>query len=192
LLMKNSINTEIKAFLKRSLPKEKYLHVLRVSKTAAGLARRHHLPEKKARLAGLLHDAGKNMKAPEVKPLLSHIRYTAEERKIPALWHAKAGEEVARRVFKVKDRSVLHAIGNHVTGSSLMDGLSKVVFLADKIEPGRSYRGVKELRALSQKDLDAAMVLALANNFTYVGRKGKKLHPLSVKVLESFVKKCSS
>jgi len=189
---KNSINTEIKAFLKRSLPREKYLHVLRVSKTAAGLARRHRLPEKKAKLAGLLHDAGKNMKAAEVAPLLRYISYSDEEKNIPALWHAKAGEEVARRVFKVKDPSVLKAIRNHVTGSPQMDGLSKAVFLADKIEPGRSYKGVAELRAISREDLDAAMVLALANNFTYIARKGKKLHPLSVKVLESFVKKCSS
>ena len=73
-----------------------------------------------------------------------------------------------------------------------MDGLSKAVFLADKIEPGRSYKGIDDLRALSRADLDAAMVLALAHNFTYIARKGKKLHPLSVKVLESFVKKCSS
>ena len=190
--MKNSINTEIKAFLKRSLPEEKYLHVLRVSKTAARLARRHRLPEKKAVLAGLLHDAGKNLQAEEVAPLLRYISFTGEEKEIPALRHAKAGEEVAKRIFKIRDSSVLKAIRYHVTGSPFMDGLSKAVFLADKIEPGRSYKGAAELRALSREDLDAAMVLALANNLTYVARKGKKLHPLSVKVLESFVKKCSS
>ncbi len=188
--MKNYTNTDIKAFLKRNLSREKYGHVLRVAETARRLAELHGLSGRKAQLAGLLHDAGKNFTSPEVEPFLRRIRYTAEEKRIPALWHAKVGEEIAKRLFRVKDRSVLEAVSNHVIGSAAMDGLAKAVFLADKIEPGRSYKGVKELRALSKKSLDAAMLSALLAGIVFVARKEKRLHHLSIKVLESFVKKC--
>jgi Predicted HD superfamily hydrolase involved in NAD metabolism len=57
-----------------------------------------------------------------------------------------------------------------------MSPLERIVFLADLIEPGRSFPGVDELRRLSMEDLDAALLAAYDGLIRYVLDKGGLLH----------------
>ena len=52
---------EIKKYLKQNLPPGKYRHTLGVTAMSLDLAKRYGVDLKKAVLAGLLHDAGKDL-----------------------------------------------------------------------------------------------------------------------------------
>ena len=58
-----------------------------------------------------------------------------------------------------------------------MSTLEKVIFLADSIEPGRSYPGVEEIRQIAENDLDLACLMCLERTIDYINKKGYFLDP---------------
>jgi len=60
-----------------------------------------------------------------------------------------------------------------------MAGLEKIIFLADFIEPNRTFDTGK-LRLLAYSDLDGAMRLGLSMSITEVAMKCSPLHPDTV------------
>ena len=65
-----------------------------------------------------------------------------------------------------------------------MTTFEKIIYLADMIEPNRSFPGVEKLRKLAMKDLDRAMLVTLERSVEYVEEGGNLLHPDSVHALE--------
>ena len=86
----------------------------------------------------------------------------AAERAHPMLLHARLGAAIAREQFGVDDAEVLSAIEKHTTGAGEMSPLDCVVYLADSLEPGRSFAERAALWELARNDLDAAMRCGLA------------------------------
>jgi nicotinate-nucleotide adenylyltransferase len=76
------------------------------------------------------------------------------------LFHPITGMILARDMFGVSD-DVAEAIRWHTTGKAGMSDLEKIIYLADYIEPSRELEGIEELRDISYKDLNAAMILGL-------------------------------
>ncbi len=68
-----------------------------------------------------------------------------------------------------------------------MSNLDKLIYLGDMIEPARHFQGVEELRELSQKNLDDAFKKGYNYSLSYVLKKGKLLHPLTVKIWNSLI-----
>ncbi len=137
----------------------RYRHSVRVARCAELLAQRHGLDSHKARLAGMLHDLAR---------LYSPSRLVAEceardmriepiEREHPVLLHARLGAAIARELFGVEDAEVLRAIEKHTTGGPEMSPLDCAVYLADSLEPGRSFPERAELWQLALRDLAGAM-----------------------------------
>lgn len=52
-----------------------------------------------------------------------------------------------------------------------------IVFLADMLEPARSFPGVEELRSLARKNLEDAMIMAYSNTTKYLLEGGLLIHP---------------
>ncbi len=137
----------------------RYQHSVRVARCAELLAQRHGLDSRKARLAGMLHDLAR---------LYSPARLIAEceargwciepiEREHPVLLHARLGAAIARESFGVEDVEVLSAIEKHTTSAPEMSPLDCAVYLADSLEPGRTFPERAELWELAMRDLTAAM-----------------------------------
>ena len=76
------------------------------------------------------------------------------------LLHARTGAEIARDVFGVND-NVYQAIRWHTTGKADMTLLEKIIYMADYIEPTRSFTDLTELRALTYENLDKGLLLGL-------------------------------
>jgi len=95
----------------------------------------------------------------------------------PVLWHAPVGAEAVREELGIDDEEVLDAIRFHTTGRPGMSLLEKVIFLADYIEPGRSFSGVEEVRRLARENLDRAILKALDNTILYLIERGFKVYP---------------
>ena len=87
------------------------------------------------------------------------------------LLHAKTGAAVARDRFGVPPE-IENAIRWHTTGKPDMTKLEKIVYLADMIEPNRSYPGVEEIRAAAEKDLDEGVLLALERTVLHLQEEG--------------------
>jgi predicted HD superfamily hydrolase involved in NAD metabolism len=136
----------------------RYAHSVRVARCADLLAQRHDIDSRKARLAGLLHDLAR-LYSPErllAECAARGIRIGAVEREHPVLLHARLGAALARELFGVEDGEVLSAISKHTTGAREMSPLDCAVYLADSLEPSRSFPERGELWQLALRDLDEA------------------------------------
>ncbi len=170
--------SEITNWLKENLSEKRFLHTVKVAETAVSLAQRWGLDKEKAFCAGLLHDSAKEIPKEEAIRLLEDYGYIPDEveKSSWALLHAPLSEAFARDIFKVCDEEILNAIRYHTTGRANMSLLEKVIYLADIIEPNRSYDKVSEIRELSYKDLDKAVLKAADLSIEYTLKQGNLLH----------------
>ncbi len=169
------------AFQALSLEKEeRQAHSVRVAEIAAKKASQMKIPEKQAITAALFHDCTKNLSIDS--PYLQGFRLEDCWGDVPpSVLHQFTGAYVAEHVFKIDDEKVLNAIRFHTSGRENMSELEKLIFLADMIEPARSYEGVEELRRLfwKNKDLDECLKEALFQTLEFLKEKKQKIYPLT-------------
>ena len=165
------------AFQALSLEKaERQAHSVRVAEIAAKKASQMKIPEKQAITAALFHDCAKNlsMDSPYLQGFCLEDCWGDVP---PSVLHQFTGAYVAEHVFKIEDEKVLNAIRFHTSGRENMSELEKLIFLADMIEPARSYEGVEELRRLfwENKDLDECLKEALFQTLEFLKEKKQKI-----------------
>ena len=173
---------QIKERLKKLVSKKRFKHTLGVFETAEMLAMAYEVDVQKARMAALLHDCAKGIKGDSVrKYVFEHTVFLDEiEKKETALSHGAIGAHMARSEFGINDDEIISAIRYHTTGKPDMTKLEKIVYIADFIEPNRSYPGVDELRKLAFEDLDLALLMAFDNTIRYVLSIRKLLHTRTI------------
>jgi len=167
--------------LKRIAP-SRYEHSLRVAELAVNLAANYGVSENQAYLAGLLHDYGRDL--PE-----ENLLYYAGQKGMavhqvdflcPVLLHAPVGAYLVKEEIRITDPEILTAIAMHTLGGKNMTKLDKIIYLADAAEPCRHYQGVEEIRLLSLRDLNLAMLVAFKSAIRYVLTKEIYLHPATI------------
>lgn len=165
--------------LAKELKPARFRHSREVSRTAVRLAEKWGADVEKARVAGLLHDCARNFKDDELKQVLAQfgIDPTDMEKRQPSLLHARLGAVIAEHEYGVDDPEILRSIQYHTTGSKGLSTLEKVIYLADFIEPGRSFPGVERLRELAAKDLNRAMLASYDHTILFVLAQEGLLHP---------------
>ncbi len=131
---------------------------MRVARCADVLAQRHGLASHKARLAGMLHDLARLYSPERLLAECEARGFTIDpvERERPMLLHARLGAAIARERFGVEDGEVLSAIEKHTNGAPDMSPLDCAVYLADSLEPARSFPERAELWQLALRDLAGA------------------------------------
>jgi predicted HD superfamily hydrolase involved in NAD metabolism len=104
------------------------------------------------------------------------------EEEAPILLHGPVGAEILRREYGIDDPQVLAAARFHSTGRAGMSLLEKVIFVADKIEPGkvRAKPALARVRDLADRDLDAAILEYLDQMLAVARQEGWPLHPQAV------------
>lgn len=172
---------KMKQELAKRLSGERYDHVLRVSETAKSLADRYALSVMAAEQAALFHDIAKCMEVAELRRVLE--KDNGDERYLPfhpELWHAPAGSTIARDEFGIDDQDVLNAIRYHTTGRAHMSQLEKLIYVADMIEPVRTFPGVDQLREIATQSLDAAMEACIHQSVQFLVNKRVPVFPDSI------------
>lgn len=166
----------------------RYEHSIRVARCAELLAQRHAVDSSKARLAGLLHDLARLYSSTELIAQCEArgMRIEAYEREHPTLLHARLGARMARESFGVDDPEVLSAIEKHTTAAAEMSPLEECVYLADSLEPERTFPERTALWALALRDLTAAMREVLLVTFGHLARKGLPAAPPSLAAARRF------
>lgn len=174
----------LSAKLWQALPRRRFLHVLNVMCLAIGFAPSCGVSTDEAALAALLHDCAKAYEDEDCLKLCPELR--GRPSYPPSIWHGPAGAVVAVRdygVDPVKEAGVLQAIRLHSTLDRDATRLDQLVFVADKIEPGRHYADLIPIReALARSLEEAACLTARAVNRVLL-RDGAPVAPESLAFL---------
>lgn len=155
----------------RLLSKKRYIHSMNVANVAGKLAEQYGVDPDRAWLAGVLHDICREFSSDALllKAREACIIMTDTEKRHPILLHGKVAAGIARDQLGVIDSGILLAISSHVTGRKAWNRLEQLVYLADKIEPGRDYPGVDAIRQLAESgNLYCALAQSLGNTIDYV------------------------
>lgn len=165
---------KIKAYLKENLMENRYNHTLGVVETAKLLANINGVDVRKAEIAAVSHDVAKNMTIESMRQIIEehNIELSYETLETPELWHSIVGPIIGEEVFQIKDKDILNAMRWHTTGRENMSTLEKIIYMADMIEPKRSFPGVEELRRATFEDLDKGFLMALNHTIKYLLNKG--------------------
>lgn len=152
-----------KSCLKKRLSKERYHHSICVASEAKALAKENDFDEKKAYLAGLVHDVCKEDSTKKQLELMSRCKTYIDdvEMTAKALYHAIAGSVYIEENFKITDKDIQNAVRYHTVAREGMSTLEKIVYLADLVSVDRTYSDVKRYRKLAHKNLDIGMLEAL-------------------------------
>lgn len=193
-----SLTKKIKRYLRKKLTKRRYRHTLRVERTARKLAKlhlefatRHEKNEffKKVSLAALLHDVEKCRDQGELWRCLKkdpHVDHNSLK-DYKTLWHAFCGASTAYHRFDIKDSDILNALRYHTTGRAGMSDLEKIIYLADYIEPGRDFPGVKKVRKQARKGIDAGCLAAMDHTLELFEKKGTIPAPYTLEAKEDLM-----
>ena len=165
--------------LKETMHEKRYQHSLRVSLVAEKIAEYYKLPSEQVKILGLIHDCAKDYPVDELKKLINkyHIKLDKVSDKIPKIWHAYVGAELAKEIFQIDDEEMLDAIRYHSTASSKLGLVGKIIYIADKIEPGRCTKKTKNLWELLKQDIDLAMLELINQELKYLISKNSIIHP---------------
>ena len=181
------LTEEIRIFAQEHVKKSRYEHSIRVAETCARLCRMFALDDDVGYLAGVGHDMCKDFSDQELFYLAAKdgnpiIPY---EKRNPALLHGRAAAVLMKEKFGIEDKDILEAVAYHTSGVMGMCDLSKCLFIADKIEPGRPQSTDEYRERLYKMNLNQMFYAVLYENYSYVLKKGYELFPTT----EDLVKK---
>lgn len=148
---------------------QRYEHSIRVAETARRIAIAQHVDAKLAYQAGLLHDITKAISKEDGAKIIKVYRpewLNCSEK----IWHSYTAVIWMKQNMGFYDETILHAIEHHTLG----DGngkLCRIIYIADKIEPGRGYDTFKHMQ-LACHDLRACSDLIHEESKEY--RKNKE------------------
>ncbi|MDD4200016.1 MAG: bis(5'-nucleosyl)-tetraphosphatase (symmetrical) YqeK [Eubacteriales bacterium] len=171
---KNLIN-RIDKYLKTCLKDKRYRHTLSVRDLALEMAEREGVDLRNTELAALLHDMARNIDDIELKTYVKNLCLDERYADNINLAHSKIARELAEIEFGIDDEDILNAISYHTTGRAGMSTLEKIIFLADAIEPGRTYLGVDNIRQKARTSIDEGCLASLQNTISYVKSKNEYL-----------------
>ena len=168
--------------LRNMLTPGRLKHSLGVRDTAVRLAEVYNCDVEKARIAGLLHDCAKDINKQQILQMCDKFDIVLDNisKHATQLVHGPLGAQIAKSEFKITDESVLEAIKYHTVGKAGMSKLTKIIYLADYIEPNRQFPGVDYLREIAFKDLNKAVILAIDNTIKYILKRGQLIHPNTI------------
>ena len=174
--------------LKKALKDKRFQHVLRVEETAIKLAEQYGVDVEKASIAGLCHDYAKQrpdedfiaeIKKKGLNPLL--LDYGN------AIWHGVVGAELIKDELGIWDEDILNAVRHHTTGAPVMTKLEQVIYMADYIEPGRDFVGVKKARVITAANLQAGVAYQTKHTLAYLIGNGKPVYPKTIDTYNAWV-----
>jgi predicted HD superfamily hydrolase involved in NAD metabolism len=177
--------------LKIRLKKSRFEHTLRVRDTALKLCSSYKADKNKVEIAALFHDFAKNMTEDELLHYIEKEGLTIDEiiKRNIQLSHGIVAADMAKKDYGINDKEILDAIALHTYGDAEMGMISKIIYIADYIEPKRDFKGISRLRKLCYEDVDKALLMAVNSSINYLISKDREIHVNSINMRNSLIVK---
>jgi predicted HD superfamily hydrolase involved in NAD metabolism len=166
----------------------RYAHSVRVARSAELLAMRHGFSAEKARVAGLLHDLARLYATDQLisECRARNIAIDAFEAAHPVVLHAPLSAALAGELFGVRDPEIASAIALHTLAAPGMSPLDCIVYIADGVEPGRTFDERASLWELAMDDLHEGMKAVLYHGLLYTISHGRTVAPQTFEAARAF------
>ena len=180
----------------KTLDDYRYKHVFSVYNECIRLSDIFFLSEKDTDTlltASILHDITKSVKDSEQIGLADSmgIKLSKYDRESPKTLHAITGAELIKTEYPTHATAqVCSAIRYHTTGKANMTIVEKLLYLADYIEPTRTFEDCRQVRDLfyslldsgmnKRKCLDKALLLSFDLTISELIHVGGTIHPDTV------------
>jgi predicted HD superfamily hydrolase involved in NAD metabolism len=166
------------------LPRGLAEHIESVVAEARRLALLHGVDEERAALAAWGHDIARALSPSELLAEARRLGLAVDpvEEEAPILLHGPVGAAILSLDYAIDDAEVLAVARYHTTARAGMSTLEKVVFVADKVEPGKvqGEPALARVHQLADRDLDAAILEYLNQHLVEASRRRWPLHPNTV------------
>jgi len=168
--------------MKKNLSPSRIDHILRVVDTALQLAERYGVNPERAEWAALLHDFYKWQDQEAYAAALEASGLSLDEETVASqeLSHGWMAADFLQNSLGIEDEEIYYAVATHTTGREGMSLLEKVIYMADRVEPGRSHPGTEQLRSLVFRDLDRAVYVAMNQTLEYLLENHAYIHPRTI------------
>jgi predicted HD superfamily hydrolase involved in NAD metabolism len=161
-------------------------------------------------LACWLHDACKELKGRELIEIAKDngMILSEDELEHGHILHGPVAAILARKELRITNKDVLTSIAEHTLGSTEMSTVSKIVYLADKLEASRPDEFTGQIWAAlnavpvkgppnqchdfsesSEEYLDDAIVVSMTLIAKNLLKKGKPVQPKAMQVRNHFLKR---
>lgn len=174
--------------LRAALKESRFQHVLRVEQTARKLAQQNGVDQEKTSIAALCHDYAKER--PDTD-FIAEIKAKQLDSRLlnygNAIWHGVVGAELVKDELGVWDEDILNAIRHHTTGAPVMSRLEQVIYMADYLEPGRDFPGVKKARILTAANLGAGVAYQTKHTLAYLVANDKPVYPKTIETYNAWI-----
>lgn len=172
------------------MSERRFKHVLGVEETAIALAEQFGESPEKASIAALTHDYAKERSDEEFQLAIERGNYANKTELLKygnAIWHGLVGAEFVARELNISDEEILNAIRLHTTGAAEMTLLDKIIYVADYIEPGRSFPGVEDARVIALRDLDQAVAFETKHTLAHLIEAENPVYPKTTETYNRWV-----
>lgn len=178
----------IKKYIFENLTYKRFIHSINVADEAIKLSERYDENIHKAYIAGLLHDCAKEIPNSEKIRMCNEYRIKLDRilTKQPDLTHSFLAAQIALHKFCVNDTQILNAISHHTTGKKRMSMLEKIIYIADCIEPNRTFEQVYYLRKLAYENINKAVAYSLKLTIEKNKKAQRLIHPLSLEAFQFY------
>ena len=181
---------DIRKYTMAAVNESRYEHSVRTAELCARLCKKEGIDEKRGYLCGIAHDMCKKM---DDRLLISFASKDGSpisdiEREKPSLLHGRAAAVKIKQDFGVDDPEITEAIANHTFGGNNLCALAKILYVADKVEPGREHVTEEYIERLMKLSLDEMVYTVLQENLDYLAKKGKKVHPVTLSFMKELEK----
>lgn len=177
-------------YVKPHLTVERFDHTVRVAETAVKLAELYDQPSDKVEIAAVFHDYAKYRPIDEMKRWIINSTLPKDLLKYHhELWHGPVASLLLDREYGIDDLEIRNAIQYHTTGRTNMSKIEMIVFLADYIEPGRSFSGLDEVREAAKHDLIQACWMVSRNTIYFLMQKNVTIYPDTFHAYNDFTKR---
>lgn len=181
---------ELMQRVQMQMSEKRFKHVLGVEETAIVLAAKYGESLEKASIAALIHDYAKERPVDEFEMIIRRDNYDLALLDYGnEIWHGLVGVSMIQNELGITDEEILTAVRVHTTGARKMSLLDKIIYVADYIEPNRSFSAVETAREKAMLDLDDAVAYETQQTLLHLIEKKRKIYPKTLETYNEWVVK---
>ncbi|KRM18730.1 hydrolase, HD family [Ligilactobacillus hayakitensis DSM 18933 = JCM 14209] len=174
--------------IKQAVSSKRFQHILGVEKSAIDLAQKNNYSLEKASIAALVHDYAKERTDQEFKEAILKFNLSSDLLNWNNfIWHGVVGAEFIKTELGIEDEEILNAVRRHTVGDIEMTTLDQIVYVADYIEEGRDFPGVKEARLIAAENLKAAVSFETKHTLQFLMENNKVIYPAAILTYNQWV-----